>query len=236
MFYYSSKRNDEEVIRKLQDLAEKKPNEGQDKFYDRIREEGLLWNYKRVRRVYRLLGMHKRKRTRKRIPSRVKTPLSQPGYCNKNWSIDFMSDALQNGRKFRTLNIIDDYNRKALWIEPAFSMPSKVVTKILEQAIREHGKPETIRSDNGPEFISADFTDWCKSNGIMIQYIQPGKPMQNGFIERFNRTYRQDVLDANLFEDLMQVRILTEEWMEDYNYQRPHESLGGKPPAKFRAA
>ena len=236
MFYYSSKKNDGEVIRKLQDLAEKKPNEGQDKFYDRIRGEGLPWNYKRVRRVYKLLGMHKRKRIRKRIPSRVKSPLLQPDYCNKNWSIDFMSDALQNGRKFRTLNIIDDYNRKALWIEPGFSMPSKAVTKILEQAIREHGKPETIRSDNGPEFISADFTDWCKENEIIIQYIQPGKPMQNGFIERFNRTYRQDVLDANLFEDIMQVRVLTEEWMDDYNNQRPHESLGGKPPSKFKAA
>ncbi len=236
MFYYKSLKDDSIVIDKLKELAENKPREGQDKFYLRIREEGLKWNYKRVRRVYLMLGLNQRRKMKKRIPARVKMPLNQPIDKNQIWSMDFMSDALQNQRKFRVLNIIDDFNRKALWIEAAYSMPSAFVINALENVIEENGKPLKIRVDNGPEFCSREFMEWCESQGIVIQYIQPGKPMQNGYIERFNRTYRQDILDACLFESLNQVTELTEEWMEDYNNHRPHESLGGIPPVKYKAA
>lgn len=236
MYYYQSIKDDTPVIEKLKELAEKKPREGQDKFYERIREQGLKWNYKRVRRVYLMLGLNRKRKIKKRIPARVKEPLNQPEGKNQVWSMDFMSDALQNKRKFRVLNVIDDYNRKAIWIEPAFSMPSAFVTDALQKAIRENGKPEKIRVDNGPEFCSREFTEWCEKMEIVIQYIQPGKPMQNGYIERFNRTFRQDILDAHLFENLWQVTELIEEWTEDYNYHRPHESLGGKPPEKYQAA
>ena len=235
MFYYQSVKDDTVVIDKLKELAEQKPREGQDKYYLRIREEGLKWNYKRVRRIYLMLGLNHRRRMKKRIPSRVKEPLNQPINKNHMWSMDFMSDALQNQRKFRVLNIIDDYNRKALCIEAAYSMPSRFVINALEQVIEENGKPIKIRVDNGPEFCSKEFAEWCESNEITIQYIQPGKPMQNGYIERFNRTYRQDILDACLFKDLEQVTELTQEWLEDYNNHRPHESLGGKPPVKYNA-
>ena len=236
MYYYESIKDDTVVIDKLKELAEKKPREGQDKYYLRIREEGLKWNYKRIRRVYLMLGLNHRRRMKKRIPSRIKEPLNQPMNKNQVWSMDFMSDVLLNQRKFRVLNIIDDYNRKALLIEAAYSMPSAFVITELTKAIEENGKPERIRVDNGPEFCSKEFVEWCESQEIFIQYIQPGKPMQNGFIERFNRTYRQDILDACLFKDLEQVRELTEEWMEDYNNHRPHESLGGTPPIKYKAA
>lgn len=144
-----------------------------------------------------------------------------------------MSDSLQTKRKFRTLNIIDDFNRMAISIEAEFSFPSQSVVEALKRAIHENGKPEKIRVDNGPEFISATLSDWCRENNIALQYTQPGKPMQNGYIERFNRTFRQDILDAYLFEDIMQVRFLAEEWMNDYNTKRPHESLGGISPKEF---
>lgn len=236
MFYYKSIKDDSQVINKLTELAEKKPREGQDKYYLRIREEGLVWNYKRVRRIYLIMGLNHRRRLKKRIPSRIKEALNQPINKNQTWSMDFMSDALQSQRKFRVLNIIDDYNREALWIEVAYSMPSSFVIAVLERTISENGKPSRIRVDNGPEFCSKEFTEWCENNQIFIQYIQPGKPMQNGYIERFNRTYRQDILDAYLFNDLEHVTQLTQEWLEDYNNHRPHESLGGMTPVKYKAA
>jgi len=234
LYYYKPVKDDTAVKEKLLILAEKRPMEGQDKFYQRIRSEGLRWNYKRVRRVYKLLGLNKRKRTRKRIPKRVKEPLIQPVMMNHTWSMDFMHDALENKRKFRTLNIIDDHNRECLAIEAHLSISSHLVIRVLDQLVEERGKPQWIRVDNGPEFISSSLNDWCYGKGIKLQYIQPGKPSQNGYIERFNRTFRQDVLDAYLFEDLSQVRILAEEWIADYNYSRPHESLGGLSPVQFK--
>lgn len=153
---------------------------------------------------------------------------------NDTWSMDFMHDTLMNGRKFRALNIIDDFNREALRIEPFFSIGSNLVIKILDRLIFEKGKPRAIRVDNGPEFISSALSEWCMERDIKLVYIQPGKPMQNGYIERFNRSYREDVLDANLFENIAQARILSDEFQEDYNLHRPHESLGNISPVNYR--
>jgi putative transposase len=222
------------VIAKLQELVENKPKEGQDKFYSRIRNAGIIWNHKRIERVYKLMGLNKRKRSRKRLPIRVKAPLIIPMQANDTWSMDFMHDTLMNGRKFRVLNIIDDYNREALRIEPYFSIGSNLVIKILERLVLEQGNPKAIRVDNGPEFISSALSEWCMEKGIKLIYIQPGKPMQNGYIERFNRSYREDVLDANLFESIAQARLLSDEFMEDYNLHRPHESLGNLSPVNYR--
>lgn len=233
MYYYESVRDDSEVIDKLRELADKKPSEGQDKLYARIRQQGYTWNYKRVRRVYRLMGLNKRSRRRKRLPVRVKEPLIRTQQLNQSWSMDFMQDTLMNSRKFRTLNIIDDFNRKALAIEADFSFPAQGVIATLKRVIHEYGKPERIRVDNGPEFISTVFTTWCREQHIVVQHIQPGKPCQNGYIERFNRTYRQDILDACLFESIQQVRMITEDWINDYNNQRPHEALNGLTPQQF---
>lgn len=235
MYYYIKKKDDTETIVKLRELADKHPTEGQDLYYARIRREGLKWNYKRVRRVYLLLGMNRRRKVRKRIPIRVKEPLARPEAPLKTWSLDFMSDVLTNKRKFRTLNVIDDYNRQAIAVEVAHSMPATTVIRLLERVIKEHGKPSRFRTDNGPEFISKEFREWCADKGIGIQFIQPGRPMQNGYIERFNRTFRENILDAYLFENIMQVQILAEEWMQDYNYNRPHEALGGKTPMEYNA-
>jgi putative transposase len=234
MYYYKGTKDDSMVIEKLRELALRKPMEGQDKMYDRIRLEGYTWNYKRVRRVYLLLGLNKRKKMKRRVPARVKEPLNPSLAINQLWSLDFMSDALVNGRKFRVLNIIDDCNRSAVSIEADYSMPAPRLILAMKRAIHACGKPQKIRVDNGPEFISQEFTDWCFKQDIKIQYIQPGKPMQNGYIERFNRTFREDVLDASLFEDIMQVNIESEIFRDDYNNNRPHESLGGVPPARYQ--
>lgn len=154
MYYYESKKDDTEVINKLQELALKKPMEGQDKFYFRIRKEGLIWNHKRVQRVYKMLGLNKKRKVKKRLPSRDKQPLCVPISPNETWSMDFMSDSLMNSRKFRVFNLIDDYNREVLKIEPYFSITSTRVISILERAVLEKGKPKVIRVDNGPEFIA----------------------------------------------------------------------------------
>lgn len=203
-------------------------------FYKRIRREGIVWNHKRISRVYRLMGLNKKKRTRKRIPARVKLPLVVPSSPNQTWSMDFMADSLMNGRRFRVLNIIDDYNREILRIEPYFSITAARVVSIINRLVRENRKPLAIRVDNGPEFIAEVLKTWCNEKGIDLQFTQPGRPMQNGFIERFNRSYRQDVLDANLFANLTEVKILSDEFEEDYNFHRPHESLGNLPPVEYR--
>ena len=233
MYYYNSVKDDSQLIDKLLELAQQKPTEGQDKYYQRLRLEGYKWNYKRVRRVYKKLGLNIRRKGKKRIPARVREPLHQAQGRNQIWSMDFMSDSLENGRRFRTFNIMDDFSRKALCVHASFSFPSTEATQVMERTVAEHGLPTKIRVDNGPEFTSLQFSEWCRLRGIKIQYIQPGKPTQNAFIERFNRTYRQDVLDAYLFDDIDQVSILSEEWMKDYNQNRPHEALGGITPEQF---
>jgi putative transposase len=144
-----------------------------------------------------------------------------------------MSDALSTGRTFRTLNVIDDYNREALWIEVDTSLPAERVVRVLEQLIDWRGKPACLRMDNGPELISYRLESWAKEKDIELLHIQPGQPAQNAYIERFNRTYREDILDAYLFDDLEELRSLTESWLQNYNTIRPHEALKGLPPRQF---
>ena len=222
------------MIDKLSELAEQLPTRGFDEYYKRIRREGHKWNRKRVLRVYRSMKLKLRRKHKKRIISRVKQALQTQLKLNQCWSMDFMCDTLSDGRKVRILNIMDDCNREALAVDPALNYPARRVVETLEQLEEEIGLPKTVRCDNGPEFLSKTFTHWCKRKRIEIKFIQPGKPMQNGFIERLNRFYREDVLDAYWFNDLYQLRTLTNHWMEDYNNNHPHQSLGDKTPREFR--
>jgi putative transposase len=230
VYYYQSKKDDRTVIDKLQGFAEKRPTEGFWKMYFRIRKEGLLWNHKRIHRVYKSLKLNMKRKGKRRLPARILHPLEAVNHINASWSMDFMSDSLLSGRKFRVLNILDDFNREALTIEVDTSLTAERVIRSLEQTIQWRGKPQRIRVDNGPEFISSKLGLWCEERNIHLQFIQPGKPSQNAYIERFNGSFRRDVLDAYLFESLNQVRIIAEEWMHDYNYNRPHDALNGRSP------
>lgn len=221
------------MITALQELAAAHPTYGFRKLFAYIRRAGHGWNHKKVYRIYRQLKMNKRRKGKRRLPQRVKQPLQQQSSINQSWSMDFMSDSLVSGRKFRTLNVMDDCSREALAIEVDSSLSSKRVIRVLERVIQQRGKPQVIRVDNGPEYTSKDFELWAKDQQIGIQYIQPGRPMQNGYIERFNGTFRRDVLDAYVFFELYEVRQLTNTWMEEYNTCRPHESLGNSTPREW---
>jgi putative transposase len=144
-----------------------------------------------------------------------------------------MSDSLTDGRKFRLLNIIDDFNRESLAMEIDTSLPSLRVIRVLEKLIRERGCPGNLRCDNGPEFISHKLEEWCSEKKISLLFIQPGRPMQNAYIERNNGSIRRELLNAYLFNSLAEVRMLSEEWRQDYNTERPHKSLGYLSPLKY---
>lgn len=176
-----------------------------------------------------------RRRAKRRLPERVKQPLTQPTAPNQVWSIDFMTDSLVDGRRFRLFNVMDDFNRESLAIEVDTSLPSLRVIRVLEKLIAQRGKPCNIRCDNGPEFISHKLEEWCndQSRQITIQFIQPGQPTQNAYIERKNGSIRREVLNAYLFYRLSEVREQTETWRIDYNTERPHKSLGYLSPIKY---
>lgn len=231
--YKPKPKADGEVIEQLQQLVEKHPAIGFWQSYYRIRRKGLVWNHKKVYRVYTNMKLNIRRRFRKRLPQRVKQSLYQPAGVNEVWSVDFMSDTLWNGRCFRLLNIIDDYNREVLHIESDSSLPTLRLIRVLEYLKEFRGLPQMIRVDNGPEFISHKLDMWCRENKITLAFIQPGKPMQNGFVERCNGNIRKELLNAYVFTSLKEVREKAEEWRLDYNCSRPHQSLGYVPPAEF---
>lgn len=208
--------DDAAVMDAIQEAAEF--GDGFWKIFQRLRNQGKPWNHKKVYRVYKSMCYNKRVRLKKRLPARVKEPLSTPESPNHTWSMDFVSDTLNSGRKFRVLNVLDDFNREAIAQEISVSMPAERVIRILEQVIWSNGRPDAIRCDNGPEFI----------------YTQPGCPTQNSYIERFNGSYRRGVLDAYIFKTLGDVREQTQKWMQDYNERRPHDSLGGISPKDYR--
>lgn len=232
-FYYESCRDDRLVQEALRQHVERHPTHGFPKAFAYLRKAGHVWNHKRVHRVYVEMKLHLRRKHKRRLPARVKLAIEQALTINQTWSVDFMQDSLTSGRKFRTFNVMDDYNREVLAIEIDFSLPSQRIIRTLEQTFEWRGKPRRLRMDNGPEFISHEFELWCKMHQIELLYIQPGKPMQNALIERLNGTYRRNILDAYLFEDLQQVRILTEQWMDEYNERRPHESLNNLSPREY---
>ncbi|CAG2407732.1 integrase catalytic subunit [Burkholderia sola] len=192
--------------------------------------QGFGWNHKRVYRIYRELELNLRIKPRKRLVRQVPEPLAVPSAVNQVWSMDFMHDQLADGRSIRLFNVIDDFNREALGIEIDFSLPSERVIRALRQIIRWRGRPKAIRCDNGPEYLSAAITEWARQYDIKLDYIQPGKPQQNAYVERFNRTVRYEWLSQYHWEDLDHVQRFATDWMWTYNHDRPNMALGGFTP------
>ncbi|CAM5206823.1 IS3 family transposase [Oligella ureolytica] len=234
--YYYRKRqvDDSEVVHALQLLVERHPRWGFPKYFKRLRALGYRWNHKRVHRIYTELKLQFRSKRKQRVPARQPMPLTQPTSPQQCWSVDFMADSLVSKRKFRTFNVIDDFNRQALGIDVATSIASARVTRYLDGLALEHGYPERIRVDNGSEFTSHEFMRWATERGVYIDFIEPGSPYQNAYIERFNRTYREDILDSYLFNTLDEVRSLTKEWITAYNTERPHDSLNDMSPMEYK--
>ena len=193
------------------------------------------WNHKRIYRIYRELELNLRIKPRKRLVRDKPEVLAVPQAINQVWSMDFMHDSLEDGRNIRLFNVIDDFNREALGIEVDFSLPSERVIRSLMQIISWRGKPQVIRCDNGPENISGKIQTWAQESGIRFEYIQPGKPQQNAYVERFNRTVRYEWLSQYYWSSIKEVQDFATQWMWSYNHDRPHMALGGFTPKQHLA-
>ncbi len=228
-------RNDRALIEAIEAHLKDNPGHGFGLLFDQtLRPRGF--GKTRCWRVYVAMKLNLPRRGKRRLPDRIREPLALPGQANHTWSADFMADALWSGRRFRTFNVNDDFNRESLRIEIDTSLPSQRVIRALDELVELRGAPRRLRLDNGPEFISAALRQWAQRHDVELLHIQPGKPTQNAYIERFNRTYRTEVLDRYVFTSLREVRRMTEDWRHRYNHQRPHRALGGLPPVAYAMA
>jgi len=233
MRYRSLRPPQDELRARIRQLATERPRFGYRRIYVLLRREGWPVNQKRVQRLYREEGLavrRKGKRRRSQGSRPVRAPLGQ---ADERWSMDFVTDTLSSGRRFRCFNVLDEFTREALAIDVAHSIPSTRVIEVLERLRAERGLPSIVITDNGSEFTSRAFDSWAYARGIKIEYIQPGKPVQNCFIESFNGSLRDECLNAHWFVSLADAKEAIERWRVDYNQVRPHSSLAGRTPEEF---
>ena len=232
---YRTKRAEPEGLRQaIRDVAYAHPRSGYRFVHWRVVRDGFTVGQRRVRRLYRLEGLHVRKRRRRRLRLAVRVPRSTPARVNERWSLDFVHDQLASGRTLRVLTVIDEYSRESVALEVGTSLPAAVVTRALDRAIEARGAcPKSLGCDNGTEFTSMVFLQWAARHGIDVQFIEPGKPTQNAFIESFNGRLRDECLNTSWFPTLDAARAVIAEWQQHYNYARPHSALGRMPPAIF---
>lgn len=235
-YRYVHRRPPQEELRALlRELAERHPRHGYWRLYRKIRRAGMVVNHKRIYRLYREEGLKIRKQSRKRV-ARARVELPQPTRVNERWSADFMSDSIADGRRFRIGNVVDDRSREAATIVE-WSIPATRLTEMLDAFAGENGDyPESITVDNGPEFTSDPFDQWASSHGVKINFIQPGKPVQNCYIESFNGRMRDECLNQHWFTDLTDARSTITGWIREYNEEREHGTLGMTPREFARSA
>jgi putative transposase len=231
---YRARRAPDTALRqRLRELAAARPRWGTPRLTWLLRREGQVINHKRVERVYREEGLSVRRRRRKRIAVTARTVTKPPQRPNQRWSMDFMRDTLANGRAFRVFTLVDDFTREAPHLEVDFSLPAERVIDALERVAGERGLPQTIVVDNGSEFTSRALDEWAHRRKVQLQFIRPGKPVENAYIESFNGRLRDECLNQHWFLTLADARRIVQEWRADYNSNRPHSGLRGLTPAEF---
>ena len=234
-FRYQGQRTEPEGLRaRICELAAERPRFGYRRIHYLLRREGWSAGHRLVHRLYREEELSVKRRRRKRVAATRRSPAELPAGPNQRWSMDFMADSLAVGRNFRTLNVVDDFTRECLVIEVDLSLPGARVARVLDQLIQRRGRsPRTIVTDNGPEFTSQALDMWAYERGVDLHFIDPGKPIQNCFVESFNGKFRDECLNQHWFVRLEQARRTIEDWRQDYNHVRPHSALG-MPPAEYR--
>ena len=234
-YYRARERNDQPLREALRAHAHKRRRWGYRRLIVLLRREGWTDNHKRVHRLYRDEGLQvPKRRKRKAARWRGEKPV-QAERMNHRWSMDFVQDQTSKGRRIRLLNIVDDFTRECLWIEVDTSLGGKRVTRVLDQLKAVRGLPEVVVTDNGPEFTSRALDAWAYDSGVALQFIEPGKPVQNCYVESFNGRLRDECLNQHWFLDLHEARDIIEDWRVDYNEVRPHSSLGNKTPSEYVA-
>lgn len=218
----------------MRELAEQRKRFGCRRLHTLLKREGLVINKKRTARIYREEKLTIRVRRRRKGAAQGRVELPRANRPNQLWAMDFLHDALHTGRKFRVLPIIDTYTRECFWIEADTSIGGQRVAQVLTRISAIHGLPEQIVVDNGPEFISNALDAWAFERGIKLQFIRPGKPVDNCHMESFNGKFRDECLNENWFTSLDQVRKIVEAWRVDYNQHRPHSALGDLTPSEFK--
>jgi putative transposase len=231
---YKPKTGDDSLIRlRLRELAEHRRRFGSPRLHVLLKREGLVVNHKRTERLYREEGLSLRLKKRKRRPAGVRVKLPMPQMPNKRWSMDFVQDSLQDGRRFRMLTVVDDFSRECPTIEIDTSIGGFRVARVLDRISEQRGLPESITVDNGPEFAGKTLDEWAFHKGVKLNFIQPGKPVQNAYIESFNGRLRDECLNESWFKNLDEARTIIEDWRIDYNRVRPHSSLDDLTPEEY---
>jgi putative transposase len=231
--YVSRRDRGEELRTRLRSLAQARPRWGYRRLHVLLRREEITVNHKRLYRIYREEGLAVRRRRRRRVTSEARVPLRMSFAANERWSMDFVSDALADGRVFRTLNVVDDCTRECLAIEVDTSLGGERVARVLDRICAERGRPSTVVMDNGPEFTSRALDAWAYERSVKLHFIQPGKPIQNAYVESFNGRFRDECLNEHWFTSLGDARLEIEAWRNDYNRVRPHSSLDDLTPYEY---
>lgn len=231
--YRPVKGTDNLLRQRLRDLADRHRRFGHPRLHVLLRREGFGANHKKTHRIYVEEGLQVRKRKKRRRSAIARQPLVLPSRPGQRWSMDFMSDQLSNGRRFRLFNVIDDFTKQCHGSVVDFSLGGLRVARELSRLLDLHGRPEFIVCDNGTEFTSLALFDWAQKSGVALQFIAPGKPCQNGFIEAFNGRMRDECLNENLFSSLREARDIVEKWRHAYNNERPHSAIDWATPNEF---
>jgi putative transposase len=233
-WHYRSRRGDDAELReRLRQLAAQRPRWGYQQLHILLRREGRLVNHKKVLRLYREEGLAVQRRRRKKRVAMLRVPLPVPSRRTERWSMDFIHDQLADGRPFRCFTLVDDFTRESIAIAVGHSLPGWRVLEILERAAGERGLPRSIVCDNGPEFAGRALDLWAHQHRVALQFIRPGKPIENAFIESFNGKFRDECLSVNWFASITDAQIQIEAWRQDFNELRPHRGLSSLTPAEF---